>query len=151
MGVFYLILGIILALLVAVFAVQNAVPVQVTFLAWSAETSLVLVILGAAAVGAVCVGVLGLFKQMGLTFRLWGTQSRSRRYEGEVAQLRRERDRLRAEAGRISRENEQLSRELARLTAELAAGSRTTEPPAGESDGDASDGDDADGRAVHTD
>ncbi|NLG86453.1 MAG: DUF1049 domain-containing protein [Firmicutes bacterium] len=56
---FTLVLALICALLVAVFAVQNAKPVAVAFLVWRFEVSLVLIILGAAALGAVAVFLLG--------------------------------------------------------------------------------------------
>ena len=54
-----LVLALMCALLAAVFAVQNAKPVAVAFLAWQFEISLVLVILGAAALGAAAVFLLG--------------------------------------------------------------------------------------------
>ncbi|MDK2882334.1 MAG: hypothetical protein PWP58_670 [Bacillota bacterium] len=56
---FILIVALFCALLVAVFALQNSVPVTVTFLAWRLEMSLVLIILGAAVLGAVAVFLLG--------------------------------------------------------------------------------------------
>lgn len=54
-----LVLALICALLVAVFAVQNAKPVAVAFLAWHFKISLVLIILGAAALGAAAAFLLG--------------------------------------------------------------------------------------------
>jgi len=55
-----LIFSLILAILVAVFAVQNAGPVTLRFALWSAETSLVVVILVAAAAGAAMASLAGL-------------------------------------------------------------------------------------------
>ena len=52
-----LIIALLIAILAVIFALQNAVPVSVTFLAWKTEGSLVLVLLVALAVGAV-VGLL---------------------------------------------------------------------------------------------
>lgn len=49
---FYLILAFAFSLVVAVFAVQNSVAVTISFLSWSFQTSLVIVILGAATFGA---------------------------------------------------------------------------------------------------
>ncbi|MFB3817311.1 MAG: lipopolysaccharide assembly protein LapA domain-containing protein [Candidatus Methylomirabilales bacterium] len=60
MGQTGLILSLALAILVAVFAVQNGRPVTLTFGLWSLETSLVVVILAAAAAGAVAASLLGL-------------------------------------------------------------------------------------------
>jgi uncharacterized integral membrane protein len=55
-----LILSLALAILVAVFAVQNGRPVTLTLGFWSLETSLVVVILAAAAAGATAASLLGL-------------------------------------------------------------------------------------------
>ncbi len=55
-----LILSLMLATLVAIFAIQNAGPVTLRFGFWSVETSLVVVILVAAAAGAAMASLLGL-------------------------------------------------------------------------------------------
>ena len=60
MGQLALILSLILAILVAVFAIQNAGPVTLRFGIWSVETSLVVVILVAVAAGAAVASLLGL-------------------------------------------------------------------------------------------
>ncbi|MGE5850816.1 MAG: lipopolysaccharide assembly protein LapA domain-containing protein [Candidatus Methylomirabilota bacterium] len=60
MGQLALILSLALAILVAVFAVQNSVPVTLRFGFWSVETSLVVVILVAVAAGAAVASLLGL-------------------------------------------------------------------------------------------
>ncbi len=59
MGQAALILSFMLAVLVAVFAVQNAGPVTLRFGFWSVETSLVVVILVAAAAGAAMASLVG--------------------------------------------------------------------------------------------
>ena len=48
----YLLFTLIISIIVAVFAVQNAADVTVGFLMWTVQTSLVVVILGAALLGA---------------------------------------------------------------------------------------------------
>jgi uncharacterized integral membrane protein len=60
MGQLALILSLVLAIMVAVFAVQNAGPVPLRFGIWSVETSLVVVILVAVATGAAVASLLGL-------------------------------------------------------------------------------------------
>jgi uncharacterized integral membrane protein len=55
-----LILSLILAIAVAVFAIQNAGPTTLRFGFWSVETSLVVVILVAVAAGAAVASLLGL-------------------------------------------------------------------------------------------
>ena len=58
-----LILGLIFALLTAVFAVINVDPVQVNFGFDQIELPLILVILGCAVIGGVIVGSYGIFRQ----------------------------------------------------------------------------------------
>jgi uncharacterized integral membrane protein len=60
MGQLALILSLALAIIVAVFAIQNAGPVTLRFGIWSVETSLVVVILVAVAAGAAVASLLGL-------------------------------------------------------------------------------------------
>ena len=60
MGQVGLILSLVLAILVAVFSIQNAGPVALRFGIWSVETSLVVVILVAVAAGAAVASLLGL-------------------------------------------------------------------------------------------
>lgn len=59
----YLALGLLFALLVAIFAVQNAAAVKIAFLAWSAQVPLALVILGSVVVGAAVMALLSLARE----------------------------------------------------------------------------------------
>lgn len=52
----YLLITLMISIVVAFFAVQNAGPVTVGFLMWTLETSLVVVILGSAFAGALAMG-----------------------------------------------------------------------------------------------
>ncbi len=61
-----LILALVFALLIAVFAMQNAVPVTLTFFTYTFETSLVVVVLGTLAVGALIMGLFSSFQQLKL-------------------------------------------------------------------------------------
>ncbi|MFC0189341.1 lipopolysaccharide assembly LapA domain-containing protein [Fictibacillus aquaticus] len=58
----YLLLGLIFALLIAVFAVINGNEVEFNYLFGKAEWPLVLIILGSAAIGGLSVGLLGFIK-----------------------------------------------------------------------------------------
>lgn len=58
-----LILGLVFALLTAVFAVINVDPVQVNFGFDQIDIPLILVILGCAVIGGVIVGSYGIFRQ----------------------------------------------------------------------------------------
>ncbi|HHY93260.1 MAG TPA: LapA family protein [Firmicutes bacterium] len=85
---FVLVVGILCALLVAVFAVQNSVPVTVSFLTWRFEMSLVLIILGAAALGAVAVFLFALVRLMKQGRLLREAQQKVKRLEDDLAKLR---------------------------------------------------------------
>ncbi len=73
-----------LAFVVAVFAVQNSAVVSVSMLSWSMEASLVLVILGAAALGFFCAFFFDLYFQIKLRYRLRRSRSRIRELEKEL-------------------------------------------------------------------
>lgn len=62
-----LVVSLVFALIVAIFAVQNNIPVNISFLGWKyTEISLVLIIIGSAVAGAVTVFCLGLLNQFRL-------------------------------------------------------------------------------------
>ncbi|MEW6574220.1 MAG: LapA family protein [Bacillota bacterium] len=68
---FYITLGLLLALLVAVFAVQNATTVNIRFLAWQFKNiSLAVVVLGSAAGGAFVVFILGVGREVRNAWRM---------------------------------------------------------------------------------
>ncbi|WP_151736123.1 LapA family protein [Paenibacillus tengchongensis] len=76
-----LILGLIFALLIALFAVINVDPVQVNFGFDQVEIPLILVILGCALIGGVIVGTYGIFRQYKLQKQIKGLNA-------ELAKLR---------------------------------------------------------------
>lgn len=92
-----LILALAFAILIALFAVQNAATVEVRFLVWHFKTTQVIVILASTAVGALVVGLPGLFKQMRLGFQLHGTQGQVSRLQELLVETNREKSRLEAE------------------------------------------------------
>ena len=81
---FTLVLTLICALLVAIFAVQNAKLVAVTFLVWRFEVSLVLIILGAAALGATAVFLLGTLKLVRQGRTIKETTQRAKHLESQL-------------------------------------------------------------------
>ena len=60
---FLLILTLIFALLIAIFTIQNALPVAINFLWFRAQVSLVLVILGSVFAGAIIVYLIVLWRE----------------------------------------------------------------------------------------
>jgi len=84
----FLIFALILSLGVAAFAVQNSLPVVVKFLYWSFETSLVIIILGSASLGAIVIFLLHLFSQLRLRWNLRSANQKIRELEDELKQLK---------------------------------------------------------------
>ncbi len=80
-----LILAIGFAFLIALFAVQNSTMVSVNLFTMSLEASLVLVILGAAALGFLSALMLQLYVQVKLKYQLYKAHSRIRQLEEELA------------------------------------------------------------------
>lgn len=81
-------LAIVFALLVAIFAIQNAVVVEINFLAWKfPQMSLVLVIFGSAAFGAFFVFLLGLFKQLRLIKEVRELRGQNKNMSEKIEQL----------------------------------------------------------------
>lgn len=93
----YLFTALVLAVLVATFAVQNAVPVKVQFLVWNFESSLVVVIFLAAGVGAFASALVSLPQTVRAWARLRQREAEVARLEGQVRHLE---DRVAAEAAR---------------------------------------------------
>lgn len=84
----YSLLAIFFALLVAIFAVQNAVAVNINFLTWQfSGISLVLVILGSAAFGALVVFLLGLVRQVRVSREIRKLRNENHRLAGDLARL----------------------------------------------------------------
>ena len=83
----YLFAALILAVLVATFAVQNAVSVEVQFLVWKFKSSLVIVILLAAGVGAFAAALVSLPQAIRAWARLRQRETEVARLEGQVRRL----------------------------------------------------------------
>ncbi|MDR3592949.1 MAG: LapA family protein [Negativicutes bacterium] len=85
---FYLILALAFSLVVAVFAIQNSLPVSVAFLSWSFQTSLVIVILGAATLGALSTLSLAVLMQVKARWALKKVKQRQGELEAEIETLK---------------------------------------------------------------
>jgi uncharacterized integral membrane protein len=77
----YLVLGIILGLGIALFALQNGTPVSVRFLAWQIDGPLAGVVLGSAGAGALLVFLIGVPQFLAARWRITAL-------ERELAQAR---------------------------------------------------------------
>ena len=76
-----LIVALIISIAVAVFAIQNSVPVVVSFLAWEMKTSLVILILGSALAGAVVSALFASVRWVRLSKELRASRRRIRELE----------------------------------------------------------------------
>jgi putative membrane protein len=84
----YWIVALLFALIVAVFAIQNAAVVNIRFLSWQFQNiSLVLVILGSTAVGALLFFILGTIKQVTMTLKLRDAEGKIRKLEAQLKEL----------------------------------------------------------------
>lgn len=112
-----LIVGIVFAIVAALFAMQNIAPVTVTVGFWSLDGSLALVLLITLGLGAL---IAGLVSSPAMIRRQWNVTRLGRQVadlEGKLADAERRNDELRAELSRARAP----TGEAARLTAEPPA------------------------------
>lgn len=84
----YWITALLFALLVSIFAIQNAEVVNIRFLGWQFQNiSLVLVILGSASAGALLLFILGTIKQLSLALKLKEAEGKIRKLENQLKEL----------------------------------------------------------------
>ena len=83
----YLFMAFVFSLLVAVFAIQNSLSVTVSFITWSFQTSLVIVILGAATFGALAILSLAVPMQLKIRWDAKKDRQRQGELEAEVKTL----------------------------------------------------------------
>ncbi|PYZ98802.1 hypothetical protein CR205_09585 [Alteribacter lacisalsi] len=99
-GQWGLITGIIVALLISIFAVINVDPVEVNYLVGQSDWPLVLVIIGSVLMGGMIVGGVGIYK-------IYSLQKQIRKLEQENASLQPDpakRSRVKERSGRSSAE-----------------------------------------------
>lgn len=125
----YLVISLLFALLVAVFAIQNSQPVLLRFFGWFLETSQAVLLIGAASAGALVVGLLAFFRQLGMGLKLMDERSRAHRAGGEAEQARLASNELRKELGRLQEQNRRLAARLGELGKEAPATGSPPGPP----------------------
>ena len=88
-----LVIAVIFALIVAIFAVQNSGSVDLRFLQWEIQdVSLVLVILGSVALGALLIFLLGLVKQIKMVRKVRELEWKNKQFEEKIAQQETEKE-----------------------------------------------------------
>ena len=81
---FYLIVALLLATLVAIFAVQNAQEVTVRFLVWTFQSSVVVIILISAGLGALLAALISLPQTLKARRRFRESERRLERLAGQI-------------------------------------------------------------------
>lgn len=117
-----LIVGILFAIVAALFAMQNIVPVVVSLGFWSFEGSLALVLLMTLGLGAL---IAGLVSSPAMIRRQWNTSKLAR----QVADLERKQADLERRLADEARRNEELTAEVARLRKPVAPEAAPTAAP----------------------
>jgi uncharacterized integral membrane protein len=84
MAQFYVIVALLLAILVAIFAVQNAQEVNIRFLLWTFQSSLVVVILISLGMGALLAALISLPQTLKARRRFRESERRLERLAGHV-------------------------------------------------------------------
>lgn len=101
------------ALLVALFAIQNADFVNIRFFAWQFQgISLVLVILGSAVAGAFIIFVAGAMKQFKMAWKIRDTEGKVRKLETELTKVKEEKEDEENKLQFLQKEFEQLKKAL---------------------------------------
>lgn len=88
MPIIMLLLGMVLTIVIVVFALQNGQVVTVGFFDWRVEASLVLVILLSALMGFLAALFFELFVQIKLRYRLYKMNKQLKRMEEEIVELK---------------------------------------------------------------
>ncbi|SRR6056297_589605 len=91
-----IIFGLIFAILIAIFAIQNASIVALNILMWEFEISLAVVVLGSIIFGALVIGIFSYFKQFQL-------KRKNKNLKLEIQSLKEELDDLKEEKRRLER------------------------------------------------
>ena len=84
MAQFYVIIALLLATLVAIFAVQNAQEVNIRFLVWTFQSSVVVVILISLGVGALLAALMSLPQMLRGRRRLRESERQLERLAGQI-------------------------------------------------------------------
>ena len=84
-----LLLALFFTLIIAIFAAQNALPVEIRFFGWTWVMSLVVVIVGAATLGALLASTLAVVRQVKMRVQAREQKNRLRQLEQELEQARR--------------------------------------------------------------
>lgn len=104
MGSLLLVFSLLFTLLIAIVAAANHQPVPVNYLFGVAEVSLIVLIAGAAAAGALAMGLFSLYRGVRSVFKTRGEKKRWEELRSRLAGLEQEKGLLQAELDRLRQE-----------------------------------------------
>ena len=94
MNQFGVILALVFSLIIAIFAIANNQLIEVNYLYGKAEVSAIVVILGAAILGALVIFLLSMFRQIRMSFQIRSLRNELENYKNKMMELEKERERL---------------------------------------------------------
>ncbi len=130
MGSFYLILGLVFSLIIAIVALANTETVTVSYIFGRAEVSLILLILGSAFVGALVMGLFSLFRSIRSAFAFRELRQNQEAMQKQIIALEEEKLFLKAELNKaisVPEEEEEEKPEADDQSAETASAEEEVE------------------------
>jgi uncharacterized integral membrane protein len=112
MGQLGVLLALIFSLIIAVLAIANNQPVIINYLYGRAEVSAVVIILGAAVLGALTIFILSLFGKIKGKLQFRNMRNDLKNLKEKLQSLQNERDLLLAQVGRLQETLAEASREV---------------------------------------
>ncbi|MGM0651280.1 MAG: LapA family protein [Bacillota bacterium] len=132
MGSFYLIMGLVFSLIIAIMALANNESVTVSYIFGRAEVSLILLILSSAFVGAMAMGLFALFRSIQTAFSFREMRQKEETLQKKVKALEEEKVFLEAELNKaLSVPEEESGSTESEVVAESETEHEEKEPDAG--------------------
>lgn len=123
----YLVLALLVGLGMAIFAVSNGAPVDISFITWHFRASLGVMLLGSAAAGAVVIFLISAVRQIGSSLQAWDLRAQIKKLEGELKGKDKALANAQADLAKARQDLAKANEELARLKGQVATGGPGTE------------------------
>lgn len=114
MNQFGVILALLFSMIIALFAIANNQPIVVNYLYGRAEVSAVIVILGAAVLGALVIFLLNIFRQVRTGLMMRGLRQEIDNLQEKIQEIEAERDSLLVQIGQLQKTGEEAGEETSR-------------------------------------
>ncbi len=123
----YLTLALLVGLGMAVFAVSNGAPVDISFITWHFRASLGVMLLGSAAAGAVVIFLISTVRQIGTSLQAWDLRAQIKKLEGELKGKEQALAKAQADLTNLRQALAKANEELARSKGQMTTGGSGTE------------------------